>query len=133
MEPEKEPGQVWADEEWIYICTSKRNDALVDDLRRRVPKATYDKETRSWRAPLAFQDIVAALFHKHCKQFPDRLEAAYHLLFLVPGAPIEIVEAAFKAYVAVYEEHPMHQQMAKEALRRIKEAVEGFTYGPRAR
>lgn len=100
-----QPAATWVQDGAFMIQAPYRQSFNVE-MRVRVPTAKFNRDARRWELPLAYRDVAEGVVRRHFIGFPENVEQAYRALWLLPGAPIEVVEAAFRGVVAMYEGDP---------------------------
>lgn len=141
--------EVIVDGEYLVFKTPYAPD-YVQELKERVPQRfrLWVPQAKAWKVHCAYRDIGMAVFNRH---FPRAVEApddeqllemsrsqarwlvedptpimtraqAYEALWLIEGAPRELIDAAFRELNIIYEDDPRCAERVRTAYRTLVEA-----------
>lgn len=110
------------------------SQSFIEELKYQIPQSyrTYDADTKTWRIDRFYADEAVSLFYEY---FPDA-EGSYYTerpavpalpewcltLHVLPTAPRQVVDAAYKALCKLY--HPDTASGSHEKMKQLNQAVE---------
>lgn len=114
-----------------FYAGGEHFERALADLKARVPAGSrsWDAEARCWRVDDDFERELTAWasvwFPEQAAPRPagPALDEAYQLLWLRPGAPPEVVRAAYRALAASHHPDRGGSEAAMKALNRARDLL----------
>lgn len=116
------------------ITTTPYSPAFVRDIKRQIPSdfREYDPSHKQWIVSVAFEDELTKLCKRHYSDVRVIKESAsstaipehYRTLYVLPDAPDEVVQAAYRALVRMHHPDVSNDPDSTATMQRINEAYE---------
>lgn len=112
----------------------------VQELKDRIPQRWREwvPQTKAWKVHVAFRDIALAVFERHFPadrpalpegNAPEMTRAeAFEVLWLIEGAPRELIDAAYRELNIIYEDDPRISGRIRTAYSALVQAQHDSDY-----
>ena len=118
MSCERQEAVLWEDDAAFLCIKAPYSEAFNRELRNKIPgdMLAFSRADKVWRINPAYKDVARGIATSNFAEFPANLREAYRALWLVEGAPIEVVQASYRELVSMYKSSEDEAAVQRVAL-----------------